>query len=107
VIIAFAHSSKCSNRLDAGDVKRTFARGPLLGYTIACPLCRYPGQYLHDEVCFTEEGKRVTMHLVNGRELPLEHPEVLSMKGRPRCYGCAATLSLERNELVATPRVSG
>lgn len=48
---------KCSRKLVPGEVRRTLTKGPLVGYTMACPGCGFieTQQDLHDEIGFIEQ----------------------------------------------------
>lgn len=61
----------CARKLKPGQVKRVTLAGPLIGYHIACPGCRFVASYLKEEAGFLEErddagpvllglGRRVT-----------------------------------------------
>lgn len=77
---------KCSRKLTPGEVRRTLTKGPLVGYTMACPGCGFieTQQDLHDEIGFIEKDDQ----LVGARE-------------SYRCMLCKRTITLKDGTISA------
>jgi len=90
-------------KLERGQIKRTFASGPLLGYYVACPNCRYPGTYLHDDVHFIEGPMVETTAEYKGTVITFRAPATLSAEESWRCWGCGKRFALRELEIEALP----
>lgn len=83
----------CHRKMKPGQVKRITARGPLIGYYLACPACGYRASYL-DEACRFEEHPAL---------LGAPHPRSLTGIGSPPpCLGCKRTLRIVEGYMEAS-----
>lgn len=82
----------CSRTLKPGEVKRVSGRGPLIGYFLACPACRFVASYLHDAVGYVEGPP------APGTTWP---KSLLGITKPPPCYSCGSLLGVEGGNLVA------
>jgi hypothetical protein len=82
----------CHRDMKPGNVKRVTARGPLVGYYIACP-CGWKATYLHDEVGFREE-QAIPSAAYPKRLVGFDRP--------PTCLRCEAVLTIRDGQLEAS-----
>ncbi len=99
----FAIPGACSQKFERGTIRRMFSAGPLLGYMIACPGCRFTGSHLHDDVRFTEGPVELATAIVSGTEIRWYHPSSVSAEKPMRCYGCARFFTLREGDLALSP----
>lgn len=82
----------CHRDMKPGNVKRVTARGPLVGYYIACP-CGWKATYLDEEVGFVEEQAVASA----------SYPKRLVRFARPpTCLRCGAQLAVRDGQLEAS-----
>lgn len=82
----------CTREMMAGQVKRVCHRGPLVGYYIVCPACRWKATYLDEECGFIEEPA------VASSPYP---KRLLGMTKPPKCTRCKLTLQVRERYLEA------
>lgn len=83
----------CARTLKPGQVKRVMWAGPLIGYFIACPACKYKASYLHSTCEFVEPLP----------EPGKPHPRALiGIKKPPKCFSCQRVLQVKDGFLEAS-----
>jgi len=84
-------------------VKRMMPRGPLHGYTLACPGCGFRALYMTGEATFTESAKWTSREApdASGKLVHVAQPETLSLAGTIRCLACKKDIRIVENEMTA------
>lgn len=81
-----APHAACPRKLKPGEVKRVSLTGPLVGYHVACPGCRFVASYLKEEAGFVEERDELG-------------PVLVGFTRRVVCIRCRQTIAMRNGHL--------
>lgn len=98
--LVHAPPTRCRRTLQKGMAIRMMARGPLHGYTIACPGCGFTTLHMTSEGVFTEsaEWTKRPGPLADGKMVDVAQPATVSMSGLS-CIACRRGIVVVENEI--------